>query len=239
MPESDGNLGSIFVSSDGSLKPPGVPPGDTNRFSFRLVGTTGKWNPSRKPPLVLKSGDSVNIYCHSVGVGPYGSIVKPPAEASPVMKYTRLPENPVKLFVPVERTAFEYPDRDMIQKYDKGTLSQGNRSAFEKMGLITSHELAPGPTEIVETTKKRDLNVSFKAPGVSVGGGFNQGSTTTKAYTVIDGKRERIDYIKLQKPKYDQLDLDWGKARQEYFSSISDQPFGPEATLAKFTIQFE
>ena len=139
----------MFVSSDGSLKHPGVAPGDLNQFSFRPAGTTGKWNPSRKPPRVIQSGEQVNIYCHSVGVGPYGSISKPPAEASPVM-YTEPSRDPGKLFVPVQPSAFESPDRDLIQKYDKGELSHGDKLAFEKIGLITSRQLAPGPTEVRE-----------------------------------------------------------------------------------------
>lgn len=228
----------MFVSSDGSLKPPGVAPGDLNRFSFRPAGTTGKWNPSRKPPRVIQSGEQVNIYCHSVGVGPYGSISKPPAEASPVM-YTELSGDPGKLFVPVQPSAFESPDRDLIQKYDKGELSHGDKLAFEKIGLITSRELAPGPTEVREFTTSVGANVT----GL---GSYKASRTTSKEYTLIDGKRDTIDYKKLQKPKYDQLDLDWGHARRAYFSSISNPPFSLGAVLdvrtrqlATFTVLFE
>jgi hypothetical protein len=230
----------MFVSSDGSLKPPGVNPGDLNRFSFRPAGTTGRWNPSRKPPRVIQSGEQVNIYCHSVGVGPYGSISKPPAEASPVM-YTELSGDPGKLFVPVHPSAFESPDRDLIQKYDKGELSHGDKLAFEKIGLITSRQLAPGPTEV------REIRTSIGAD-TSMGGniGVSLSYEVSKEYTFIDGKRDTIDYKKLQKPKYDQLDLDWGHARRAYFSSISKSPFSPGAVLdvrtqqlATFTVLFE
>ena len=224
----------MFVSSDGSLKPPGVAPGDLNRFSFRPAGTTGKWNPLRKPSRVIQSGEQVNIYCHSVGVGPYGSISKPPAEASPVI-YSELSGDPGKLFVPVQPSAFESPDRDLIQKYDKGELSLGDKLAFEKMGLITSRQLAPGPAEVQEliTSASADIpsmgSVSYKVSG-----------NTSKEYTLISGKRETIDYKKLQKPKYDQLDLDWGHARRAYFSSISKSPFSSETQqLATFTVLFE
>jgi hypothetical protein len=230
----------MFVSSDGGLEPPEVPPGDINRFSFRRAGATGKWNPSMNPLQILKSGDSVNLYCHSVGVGPYGSILKPPAEASPV-KYTGSRGHPETIFVPVQRTAFETPDRQLIQGYDNGTLSPGDQSAFEKMGLITSRELAPGPAERAETTKTRVINPSVQVRGVSVGGMSVQVSTSSSKgeYTLIGNKRVRIDYKKLQE-KYNQLDLDWGHARQACFSSVLEQPFGGAGgILATFTIQFE
>jgi hypothetical protein len=235
------------------VKPPGVPPSDTNRFSFRLAGSTGKWNPSRKPPSVIKSGDQVNIYCHSVGVGPYGSISKPPAEASPVKIFDYQGK---KLWVPVNRVAFGSPDRELIQQYDRGELPQDDKLAFEKMGLITGLSLAPGPTESVESTQSLGGNVNFsvgKAVGpVTIGPSFQRTTTTSKEYTVIDGKRETIDYKKLQKSKYDKLNLDWGHARKWYLSfavsgikgsaavgSVRDDPFGFSTGPATFTVLFE
>lgn len=232
---------SMFVSSNGSLKPPGVHPGDLNRFSFRIAGTTGKWNPSRHPPRIIRSGDQVNIYCHSVGVGPYGSISSPPAEASPVMD-TEVSGGPGKIFVPVKRTAFESPDRDLILQYDEGKLAHGDKLAFEKMGLITIAHLAPGPTAVVETTV--GANMTIGVAGTGAGASFQKKSS--KEYTLIDGKRETINYKMLQKPKYNQLNLDWGHARKEYFSSISEKSLDAGAWHAReipqpatFTVLFE
>lgn len=184
MRRSDGNgLNSIFVSSDGSLKPPGVAHEDIYRFSFRLAGTTAKWNPVREPPPIIHSGDQVNLYCHSVGVGPYASTSKPPAEASPVLYASN---DPRKLFVPVQRTAFESPDRDLIQQFDSGRLSKSDKSADEKMGMITSQELAPGPTQTVEISASLGGHVGVAGVQAS----FQKSTNLSREYTLIEGKRD-------------------------------------------------
>lgn len=114
--------GSILVRSDGRLNSPEVVSEfeDVNRFSFRLAGTTGRWNPARDPPRFIQSGDQANIYCHSVGLGPYRHISSPPAEASSVMLDSYSARH---LSVPVTRIAFESPDRELIRQYDNGQLS--------------------------------------------------------------------------------------------------------------------
>ncbi len=209
-------------------------PEDLHRFSFRLAGTTGRWNPLREPPRVIQSGDQVNIYCHSVGVGPYASASKPPAEASQVL-YAK--HDPRKFLVPVHRTAFESPDRDLIIQFDSGKLSASDKAAFEKMGLITTRELAPGPIQTVETSRSMGVQVGVGSGQAS----FQRSTNTSREYTLIDGKRETIDYKKLQKPKYERLDLDWGRARQTYFSyAYNQQGIGAESRVpATFTVLFE
>lgn len=145
-------------------------------------------------------------------------------------------ERSEKLFVPVQRNAFESPDRDLIQQYDAETLSPGDKAAFEKMGLITSRDLAPGPLVVVSTGASGSVGT-----GISVQ--FSR--TIEKEYTMINGKKETIDYKKLQKPKYAGLDLDWGKARRSYLSYTLDQPLGfttlTDTSLqpATFTVLFE
>ena len=210
-------------------------PEDVHRFSFRLAGSTGKWNPLREPPRVIQSGDQINLYCHSVGVGPYASISKPPAEASPVV-YAKQSKT---LFVPVQGSAFDSDDRNLIQQYDNGKLGHHDREAFEKMGLITSDRLAPGPTQTIEKTKA--LGFSGTAAFSPLDFQISASKRTTTEYTIIDGKKERVDYQMLQKPKYKQLDLDWGHARQTYFSSIYDQRgVNMESRVpATFTVLFE
>lgn len=185
----------------------------------------------REPPPIIHSGDQVNLYCHSVGVGPYTSISKPPAEASPVLYASN---DPRKLFVPVQRTAFENPDRDLIQQFDSGRLSKSDKSAFEKMGMITSQELAPGPTQTVEISRSLGRHVGVAGVQAS----FQKSTNLSREYTLIKGKRETIDYKKLQKLKYERIDLDWGHARQAYFSySFNMRGISTETRIpATFTV---
>jgi hypothetical protein len=119
--------------------------------------------------------------------------------------HTKLSENPEKIFLPVQRSAFENPDRDLIQQYDNSKLSQADASAFKRMGLITSRELAPGPTVLVKTKKTIGGNLSL---GASLRASLERSVSSPKKYTLIKGRKETIDYRKLQKPKYDQLNLD-------------------------------
>jgi hypothetical protein len=197
----------MFVGSDGSLKPPGIAPGDDNRFSIRMAGTAGKWNPSRNPPQVIHSGDQINLYCHSVGVGPYGSLSASPDEASPVIR-TTTSTGSTKLIVPVHPGSFENPDRNLIQQYDKGTLPLGEKLAFERMGLITARELAPGPTELVQTTMQVGANLSINLPSITVDTGFSASFSRNSEYTIVNGKKVRIDYKKLQTKKFAEVNLD-------------------------------
>ena len=137
----------------------------------------------------------------------------------------------------MHRTAFESPDRDLIQQFDSGKLSSSDQAAFEKMGLITTRELVPGPIQTVETS--RSMGGQVGVAGVQAS--FQKSTNISREYTLIDGKRETIDYKKLQKPKYERLDLDWGHARQTYFSyAYNQQGIGAESRVpATFTVLFE
>lgn len=132
--------GSIFVSLDGCLSPPEVVSQRANRFSFRLAGTTGRWNPTRDPPRFIQSGDQVNIYCHSVGLGPYRHVSSPLVEASPVGSLIRVSVagKTTRMFVPATQDAFISLDRDLIQQYDNSGLSEADTSTFEKIGCVTA-----------------------------------------------------------------------------------------------------
>lgn len=134
-PDKGDQIPGLFVNSNGQLKPEGVEPSDINRFSFRLAGAAGRWKKyDTQPPEILKSGDQVNIYCHSLGIGPYANIEKPPKVASAV------------LYSPHERKfAVNFDDhvntsevRSVIQQYDYGTLQRRDRDAFEMKGYLTS-----------------------------------------------------------------------------------------------------
>jgi len=52
-------------------------------FSMRFAGDESYWNSHCFE--MIHSGDAVELYCHSLGLGPYSSIAKPPTRALPVL----------------------------------------------------------------------------------------------------------------------------------------------------------
>jgi len=127
----------MFVNSLGQLKPEGVAPSDINRFSFRLAGSGGQWKKYDTQPLeTLKSGDQVNIYCHSLGVGPYANIESPPRRATPI-RYS--PSNR-KIAVLLEDFVQSESTRTIIRNYDCGELSKRDQEVFELKGYLSSND---------------------------------------------------------------------------------------------------
>lgn len=121
------------MNSNGQLKPEGVEPSDINRFSFRLAGAAGLWKKhDTQPPEILKSGDQVNIYCHSLGIGPYANIEKPPEIASVVL-YSA---HERKFSVDFDDHVNTSEIRTIIQQYDYGILQRRDQDAFERKGYL-------------------------------------------------------------------------------------------------------
>lgn len=125
------------------------------------------------------------------------------------------PERSGDLFVPVQRNAFGSPDRDLIEQFDNGRLSKSEMFAFEKTGIITLNSMT---SVMVGTLENMSL-----------------GSTD------IGSKKEKINYKKLQKSKYEGLDIDWGLVLPHYFTSTFHQDgLGADSRrLPIFTVLFE
>jgi hypothetical protein len=150
--EKGGQIPGLFVNSLGQLKPENVPPSDINRFSFRLAGSGGQWKRYDAQPLeTLKSGDQVNIYCHSLGVGSYANIENPPRRATPI-QYSAANR---KIAVFLEDHAKSDNTRSIIQKYDYDALNDRDRDAFELKGYISPTDrvgkIKPEPSFSMDT----------------------------------------------------------------------------------------
>lgn len=220
----------------GGLRAQLIPSSDISRFSIRLAGTSGPWNPTRQPPQMIKSGDQVNLYCHSMGLGPYANVSRPPTYASPALCDL---SNRSICFV-TAYDSFSPMVRSLITAYDGRSIPAEVRDAFEKMGIISVEEFAPGPNlQTVITSKGYNSEVSvigLKTIGLKASSSFQK--TTEVQYTVVGGKKVRIDYKKLQKEPYKSAPLDWDRCREEI--ALKAERSGPGFPNAQtFTVVFE
>jgi hypothetical protein len=148
-----------------------VQPNNINRFSFRLAGELGPWKKHDKQPLQeLESGNQVNIYCHSLGVGPYANIENPPTLAVPI-RYSA-EERKLAVFVP-EEYAKNKGVRSIVEQYDCGTLAPEDRDAFEEKGYLNSTDRIKKIKRIKHRETSYSIRVSTDTdtdgPFVSVG----------------------------------------------------------------------
>jgi hypothetical protein len=124
--------------------------GSPCRFSFRLAGSSGPWLPKVDSPHVLSSGEEVNLYCHSLELGPYRDLKRPPTHASPAVfglinSDTSIWENRLdSLYFPVSECA-TYAVKELAAGYDSGKMTLGDQEAFERMGFFSSDRLTPEP----------------------------------------------------------------------------------------------
>ena len=204
---------------------------------------TGPWNPTRQPPFVIKSGDQVRLYCHSLGLGPFGNIHKPPHYACPALLPRAVPEPPLLLGSDLKSytatslnsdsihfvtpTACSSPDvTNLIQAYDArgtGEMSETDRNAFETMGFISDLEFAPGPSVF-------KVNGTTLRPGISL-----------PAATVMDKFRfseeyrtsGTTNYKKIQKAPSKFADSEWDGCRRRLMKPVDQTPW------PIFTIIFE
>jgi hypothetical protein len=220
----DNQLTGIFVAADGTIKD------DTHgrfvcRFSFRRLGEKGAWKP-QLPGQVIKSGESVNLYCHSVGLGPYSDVNSPPAEASPVCV---TPNG--KLLVPIPGFTKSAGVRKLIQDYDLGKLGNDDYyAAFEKMGFVSD---ASWPLSQFAVTPSPEESW------------FTSASTTTFWGRVKSRfkKYPRVDYKSLQTPEWKNRDLNWSHVREQYCKPGESKGHHQDGLAghepAVFTILFE
>ena len=115
----------------------GPSPGDAYRFSFRLAGTRGRWKPTQGSLPVIKSGDQVGLFCHSMGPGPFANVQRPP-----VIAVAANVKHGVVAF-PIREISFP---SHLIRAYDQHNLEvlrQDEMDAFEKMGIISDRGFPP------------------------------------------------------------------------------------------------
>lgn len=213
----------VFVAPNGTIKD------DTHgkvvcRFSFRRHGEEGAWKP-QLPGQVIKSGESVNLYCHSVGLGPFSDINSPPAEAAPVYVTST-----GKLLVPISSFTDPTRVRELIQDYELGKLSDNDTAAFEKMGFISDTSWLPSKFAVPPLSE------------VSWSTSTSRATTFCARFGSTFKKSSRVDYKKLQMPEWKDRDLDWPGVRQRYYhagvsQNIKDSLSGLKP--AEFTILFE
>lgn len=190
----------------GRLKPqrPSIKAGTICRFSIRISGQSGPWQPNS--PIhagQIKSGDTVNLYCHSVGLGPFANDSRPPACASPAL----IAPGSHELVFPLIEDSFSPGTRRLIESYDNNTLSSSEKEAFEKMGFVSKREHAP--------TVNTDIIV--QAPQYAAYGYVPQAPKVQQGC--------RINYKELQEEPYKSASLDWSRCQGEIaWSAFTPKP---------------
>jgi hypothetical protein len=129
------------VDERGKIKPEMVESKlkQVTRFSIRLAGQADRWRKYNEQPFeTIQSGDKINLYCHSLGVGPYANIEDPPAFATPIL-YS---PSERRLVLPASRTTLlsNVNLRELLRQYDEGTLTVADRMAFESKGFVASDD---------------------------------------------------------------------------------------------------
>ena len=199
------------------------------RFSFRKDGETGPWRPQRSG-LDIKSGEKVNLYCHSVGLGPFSDCESPPMEAAPVHV---TPDG--KLFVPISSISKSSRTSELIRDYDLGTLSGDDTAAFEKMGLICDKSWLPSEVGLSSFSKK------WKLPKISISSSKSGATTLSARFGSGFDKTSRLNYKTLQAPEWRDRGISWQDIRQQYYHAglpeLRDEL--ENAKIADFSIIFE
>ena len=167
------------------------------RFSLRRARQSGAWDPRPLKPKEIKSGEQVQLFCHSLGLGPFANLDRPPSFASPAKKLHK--GDSIRLvFAPSEEFLLAMLGRlDIISGYDYGSLDVADKEAFEKMGLVSRRDFAPGPNVIPANKKSLELSV-------------------------VNGKKTRVDYKMLQTEPFKSTPLDWTRCRREIAHNAYD-----------------
>ena len=101
------------------------------------------WTPQREQ--VIRSGDQVHLYCHSLGLGPYANINRPPQIATPVMRIGR----DSQIILPIPAVTERDENHRNITAYEKGTLSAIEQEAFERLGMFTLEDIISSGHDLV------------------------------------------------------------------------------------------
>jgi hypothetical protein len=209
---------------------------DPHVFSLRLAGAAGQWSPSRK--ILLKSGDKVDLYCHSIGLGPYLNPNMPPTCASPALV---IKGNERALVFPALSRLDSGGNNDLIDAYNNRTLEAGHKDAFEKMGFISPLMFCPGPnTQPAE--RVISLSAGIQAAGIEIGPMVRIERSTADRWTVVEGKKYKVDYVQLAKvPALKKANLDWSECREDVYSrALTNPEMNPwNSIAATFQIVFE
>ena len=133
-----------FLSGAGQVVLSTRLPQGSCRFSIRhVVSKRDRWAPQRQQ--IVRSGDTVLLYCHSLGIGPFANITRPPEEALPVMCIGS--DNQIVLPVP-EFTDHEDNYRS-VSSYDNGTMPPADQEAYERMGIFTTDDVEMSRHDLV------------------------------------------------------------------------------------------
>ena len=165
-PSRNNQYQGIFVDRFGTLKPEHIEDNmkQVTRFSLRLAGQRGSWRGGPGQPFeTIQSGDHVNIYCHSLGVGPYARDKYPPTHGVPVLYSV----DDQTLIVHPSSLGFRLDpnNRQIIRQYDEGTLDFAQSEAFERKGYLNpddrvgSIKPAPAPSLDSERHGKRKSQI--------------------------------------------------------------------------------
>lgn len=139
--------------------------GDTNvgncRFSLRSVTRSGAWKPNlADKDALISDGDEVHLYCHSLGLGPYASLQRPPSFATPA-SYRKRSDEGYDIKVQVHPEYREPFCQELIRLYDTNKLIPAEQEAFEKMGMVSGREYTPlKPT--VSGAKPETIRMDWK-----------------------------------------------------------------------------
>lgn len=201
----------------GALSPsiPVSSPARTWRFSLRRISELGQWNPAKnalpESPGIM-SGDKVKLFCHSLGLGPFATFLSPPSSACAAT----CSDDCITFGIPQNIISPEI--RQLVYLYDSYKLTRDDMDAFEKMGFISTAEFAPKSPEMGMKGQERDRGFSAEiSAGASVGAtvGIVWELPSVKEYTIVKGKKYRVDYKKLQGEPLRSAPLDWSKQRHE------------------------
>ena len=112
------------------------------RFSLRKLGQSDAWNPKPITPESIRSGDYVQLFCHSLGLGPFANVNRPPVTASPAHfrdpcdgDFRELAFHRQEDFLPASA-------QELLAAYDSGTLQAADTNVFELRGSLSTEGLA-------------------------------------------------------------------------------------------------
>lgn len=191
---------------------------------------------------MLSSGEEVNLYCHSLELGPYRDLKRPPTHASPAVfglinSDTSIWENRLdSLYFPVSECA-TYAVKELAAGYDSGKMTLGDQEAFERMGFFSSDRLTPEPRlpESLVPVSTDPLPLIFPRALRSL----STELVDRCRPTFVDGKTYVVDYQNLQEvAALRRANLDW-KVYRDTLQLWAGHPNKFDESPTRFRIVFE